>query len=264
MTETYRIGTLNINEIATETRVHMLETSLHRQQIDILPVQEVTSDIFKNIRGYEAYMNIGTNERGTAIMTKEPIRLTEITTLPSGRGLAAVYNGIGLINIYAPSGVENKQERKRFYNTEVFGLFSPNPEPLIIGGDFNSVLTATDCTGAPNYSEGLEHMITGLGLFDAWNGTTQRSIYTHYKPHGAARLDRLYMPKNLSSQKTGVETLIAPFTDHLAVILRITLQAPLARRGRGSWKINNELLRDRTMKQELASKMSGLTEHKHR
>jgi hypothetical protein len=72
------------------------------------------------------------------------------------------------------------------------------------------------------------------------------------------------MSKNLSIEKTGVETIIAPFTDHLAVVLRITMMETLARRGRRLWKMNNELLRDPTTKEELATNMREWTQHQHR
>jgi exonuclease III len=91
MAETYRIGTLNINGIASGTRVHMLKNFLQSQHIDILFVQEITTDAIKTIRGYTGYINIGTTQRGTAIPAKEPITLTDVNTLPSDRGITAVY-----------------------------------------------------------------------------------------------------------------------------------------------------------------------------
>jgi exonuclease III len=68
---------------------------------------------------YIQYINVGTEKRGTAILVKDGIMLTEIRCLPSGRGITAKYNGISVINIYAPPGAEKKQDREAFYNTEV-------------------------------------------------------------------------------------------------------------------------------------------------
>ena len=216
----------------------MLNEFLYKQEIDIILLQELTHSDFDMIRGYRAYLNIGINKRGTAILTKEQIQLTNITRLPSGRGMAASYQGVWIVNIYAPSGTANRQEREEFYNVELVYLMRSLPPSMIVGRDFNCVLSQADCTGNRNYSKALDKLVQGLELTDVWQTTTNRAIYTHYTPHGVARLDRLYVSQSLRSRKMGVETVMAAFTDHLAVCLRIALDAPLLRRGRGRWKMN--------------------------
>ena len=67
-------------------------------------------------------------------------------------------------------------------------------------------------------------------------------------PHGAARLDRIYVMSKLRGQKVWVETVFAAFTDHLAVCLRIKLKAPRLQRGRGLWNTNTKLLGETTFK----------------
>jgi exonuclease III len=84
-------------------------------------------------------------------MVKDPIVLTHITTVPSGRGIAARYRDIQLVNIYAPSGSAYKAERDAFFSTEVVLLLPTVLTPLILCGDFNCVLIPGDCTGAPNF-----------------------------------------------------------------------------------------------------------------
>ena len=95
------------------------------------------------------------------------------------------------------------------------------------GGDFNCALTNTDCTGNINFSEALKKVIRGFGLVDMWETVPPRAVYTHYTPHGAARVGRIHVISNLSGQKVGLETVFAAYTDHLPVCLRITLEAPL-------------------------------------
>jgi exonuclease III len=63
------------------------------------------------ISQYTAHMNIGTDGRGTAILVKDGLILTNIQRIPSGRGIAATLNGIRIINIYAPSESEKRRER---------------------------------------------------------------------------------------------------------------------------------------------------------
>ena len=115
----FKIATLNINGITAEGRMGMLNEFMHKQEIDIILLQEVTHTDFESIRGYKTHFNIGINKRGTAMLRKEQISLTNITRLPSGRGMAACYQGIWLVNIYAPFGTANRQEREDFYNVEL-------------------------------------------------------------------------------------------------------------------------------------------------
>jgi len=54
------------------------------------------------------------------------------------------------------------------------------------------------------------------------------------------------MKEHLSGQKVGVETVVAAFTDHLAIFLRMKMESLLLQRGWGLWKINTKLLKDTT------------------
>jgi len=201
-------------------------------------------------------LNIGINKRGTAILTREQISLTKITRLPSGREMAASYQGIWFVNLYAPSGTANRQERENFYNVEVVYLLRSLPSTMILGGDFNCVLSKADCTGNLNFSKALNKLVRGLELTEISARAHPRAIYTHYTPHGAARLDRLYVSPSLRNRKIGVETVMTAFTDHLAVCLHITLDAPLLRRGRGRWKMNIKLLEEANIRDEVQQEWS--------
>ena len=79
-----------------------------------------------------------------------------------------------------------------------------------------------------------------------WDATSTNKGYTHYASKTASRLDRIYVTKHLRTLKTGVETIATAFTDHFAVVLRLAIDAPLAPRGRGCWKMNISLLQDET------------------
>jgi exonuclease III len=111
----------------------MFEDFVRRNEIDLLFLQEVTQPKFDNLRGYKAYTSIGTNRRGTAILTREHLSLTRTVSLPWGRGMAASFEGVRLINIYAPSGAEKRQEREEFFNIELPYLLSDTPTTMIIG-----------------------------------------------------------------------------------------------------------------------------------
>jgi len=119
MPYTYKIATININGIASHVRPRMLEDYLRQQDIDIVLLKEVTHTKITPFRRYNAYVNVGTENSGTAILAQEGLSLTDITCLPSGRGIAICYEGIRIINIYTLSGAEKRREREAFYNTEV-------------------------------------------------------------------------------------------------------------------------------------------------
>jgi exonuclease III len=110
MPYTYKIATININGIASQVRPKMLEDCLRQQDIDIVLLQEVTHTKITPYRRDNAYVNVDTENRGTAILAKEGLPLTNTTRLPSGRGIAVSFEDIEIINIYAPSGAEKRRE----------------------------------------------------------------------------------------------------------------------------------------------------------
>jgi len=94
-------------------------------------------------------------------------------------------------------------------------------------------MSQADSNGNMNYSKDLEKLVRGFELTDVWVTISPSDKYTHYTPHGATRLDRMYVFPKLRSSKTGVVTVLATFTNHLAVCLHITLDAPRVQRRRG-------------------------------
>ena len=166
MPHTYKIATLNINGIATYTKMSMLGDFLKRQDIDIALLQEVTHNNFTNIHEYNATINEGSDKRGTAILVKTGLQIQDIKCIPSGRGIAAMFQGIWIINIYAPSGAEKRMEREYFLNTDVTFLLPTDSTEVLIAGDFKCVISQADYTGKPNMSRALTTLIRGMGLRD--------------------------------------------------------------------------------------------------
>jgi exonuclease III len=204
----------------------MLEEFLHKQDIDVALLQEVTNTKISTFKRYTAHINIGTEGRRTAILAKDCYSLTNIHRIPKGRDISATFNGIKISNIYAPSGSEKNREREEFYNDHVIRLFMHSSDKMILAGDFNCVQNPSDCTGSLNKSRTLERLVTDLDLVDVWNTNETRKIYTHYTVKGASRIDRIYLSRPLLERKQGTETIAAAFADHLAVIFRMPLEAP--------------------------------------
>ena len=238
-----KIATLNINGIHT-TRIATLHDFLKCHAIDILFLQEVTHSHFDNLPGYTTYTNVGTTMRGTAFMTRNGLQVTNINKIPSGRGITAECGGITLLNVYAPSGTAKQAEREAFFNTDLLYLLRNAPENLLLGGDFNCVLDASDATGTCTYSRTLAALVQGYALRDVWTQSTANRTYTHYSVTGATRIDRFYVTSTLYQKKVAAETVVAPFTDHHAVILKLGVDVPHAWHGRGLWKLNADLIND--------------------
>jgi hypothetical protein len=86
--------TLSINGISAPTRMHMLEEFLYKHNIDLALLQEVTNSKITTIRRYTSYINIGTEDRGTAILAKDSYLLTNIQRIPTGGGMSTPFSGI--------------------------------------------------------------------------------------------------------------------------------------------------------------------------
>ena len=193
MSLTYKIATININGISSRLKIYMLRNFLMRQDIYIALLQEVTKTESSLIYGYDTHLNVGVDHRGTAIIVKEGLTLTNIKRLPSGRGIAGLFNDTCLVNIYAPSGAGNRQERENFFYHDLAYLLATCQKDILLAGDFNCVLSPSDCTGAPNISRALSSVINGLALHDAWESQEHRTCYTHYTNDGATRLEYIYI-----------------------------------------------------------------------
>ena len=166
MLHTYKLATLNINGIETYAKMSMLGDFLKRQYIDIALLQEVTHNDFTTIHEYNAIINEGTDKRGTAILVKTGLQIQDIKLISSGRGIAAMCQGIWIVNIYAPSGAEKRVEREYFFNTYVTFLLPTDSAEVLIAGVFNCVISQADCSGKPNTSRALTTLIRGMGLRD--------------------------------------------------------------------------------------------------
>ena len=119
MAEIFKIATMNINGIKATGRMRMLHEFIQRKELDIILLQEVTHHDFEIIQEYDAFLNVGTNRRGTGILSRQKIPLSNITRIPSGRGIAAQLRDTWLVNIYAPAGTAKRLEREEFFNTEL-------------------------------------------------------------------------------------------------------------------------------------------------
>ena len=257
MPHTYHVATININGITAPTKRNMLTTFILQQSLDIVCLQEVTNSEITQIPGYTAYVNIGTENRGTAIIVKEGFRTSDVTRLQSGRGITIKINDIYYVNIYAPSGTAKKKEREEFFNNQLPILIPITPGEIVLAGDFNCIINPLDTTGTTPYSRTLASFINTSRLQDVWDINIAPRGFTHYTTHAASRLDRIYVTKQLLTHKQTVRKVFVTFTDHLAVILHLSTDSPPITWGRGYWKMNVAIMEDKYFVQSLKIKWNA-------
>jgi len=79
---------------------------------------------------------------------------------------------------------------------------------------------------------------------------------------GASRIDRIYTTKEQSDKKIGVETVAATFTDQQSVVMRLSVDVPNVRRGKGFWKMNTSMLSEEVFKERLRHKWAVWTQQR--
>jgi exonuclease III len=130
---THTIATINVNGINSTLKLSLLTNLLHKQDIDIALIQEVTTNDFSQIYGYQAYVNTGTEGRGTAIIMKEGLNLETIKRLPSGRGIAGLFKDTWIVKIYAPSGAERRRDRENVFANDLALLLPTGRHNMLFG-----------------------------------------------------------------------------------------------------------------------------------
>jgi hypothetical protein len=158
--------------------------------------------------------------------------------------------GYGWWTYSAPSGAERRRQREELYTVELPYLMRTIAGRMILGGGFNCVLAQADCTGKVNFSRALQDLVRGCDLVDVLAAKPTRDVYTPYTRQGAMRIDRLYVTRNIRKSKRGVETVSTAMTDHLAVVLRMVWKGPVIRRGRGCWKMNVTLFKEKSVREK--------------
>jgi hypothetical protein len=244
------LATLSIHGAWSALKQHLLNSFIHRNNIDILALQEVVYTDFQLLRGYQAHANIGDSGRGMAIVTKQGIQLQDIDEIPSRRAIAADFRSYRVANLYAPSGHNRRQERRNFFEEDIAYLLRKVPRNIIETGYFNSVQGKADCTGEFQPCTALRSMFGKLSLVDPWKSQSRCPIYTH---NSASILHRIYISKQLTPKITRTEVILAPFTDHNAFAAHITLRCTYVDKGPSYWKMNTRVLYNESTKNEFAS-----------
>lgn len=250
--QAYSVTTLNINKICSELKLAALKDFLYDSGTDIAFLQEVVTTDF-SIPGFFEIFNVSAETNtGTAVFIREGIPVNQIERLESGRGIAFCVFDVTFVNIYAPSGNTNRQARAKFYKEEIVYFLRRNPANLILGGDFNCVLSRKDQFPNFNGSPELRNLVAGLQLKDAWEMKHSEYIeYTYVSSNSSSRLDRIYVSQQLAQSIIKADVIPAYFSDHSGMLACINLTAQPTRMFKNQWHLNASILHEQELQDEI-------------
>ena len=155
------------------------------------------------------------------------------------------------MNIYAPSGAEKKKERETCFIHDLAYLLPASSSHILLADDFSCVASPLDCTDTPNLSKALSSAKAGFVLHDVLETLHQQPPYTHCTSDGGKRIYRMYITGPLRKRNPGTETIVAPFSDHFAVAVRLTYPHQTSPCKTRLWKMNISLLEDNKFRDSL-------------
>ena len=157
-------------------------------------------------------------------------------------------NILQFVNVYAPASVSHS-ERDFFFQEELLYYVRNNINNVILGGDWNCVLSNRDCESSNiHISDGLRKIIRSIQCKDDWFVKHSAPEYTFVKQNYGSRLDRFYI-KQIANCIERVNVTHISFSDHSAVDMTIKLPN-LPKIGKYYWKLNIALLEDENIKEQ--------------
>ena len=170
MAGTLKILSLNIG---MSENLAGLTAIIRDKNPDLIFLQEVrvsTEQLLSRVGmlGYLAEANISdedSSKPGTALVWKTCYPVHSLSVLVQCRCQVAFLDTYLLVNIYAHSGSDMKIERGNLFSNDVFQFLSIHVSSysLILGGDFNSVLSAMDIENGVGFSQKFCLQLASLG-----------------------------------------------------------------------------------------------------
>lgn len=161
MEYTYKVATINLNSSNSTINQGLLRDFIYDHDVDVLLLQEVAYENFLFLPTHYAFVNISADNKGTAILARKSMEISNVLLESNGRIVSLIVNGINFINVYAHSGSNYRRERNDLF-TNLMSVHLGKPDALcsVIGGDFNCTLENSDSRGASNSScAGLKNLV---------------------------------------------------------------------------------------------------------
>ena len=187
---------------------------LKRHKPDLLLLQEIkdstetVSEIVAKF-GYKVECNVDAlhpTSPGTAVGWSSGLKLPNVIQLIERRAQSVTVCGETFVNVYAPSGSNNRRERWEFFNELFLHIIQSgsggDQKPPVLAGDWNAILAEIDTTRNfdAKYCKVLHRIIKNLKYTDCFRHLhpNVREYTFHRGAHVAqSRLDRFYLPPHL-------------------------------------------------------------------
>ena len=258
----FKCISLNVRGLNKSRKRRKIFRWLHQQNAQIVLLQETYST--KKVEnkwktewvGQMLFSHGSNHSKGVMILIKPSfdIEIKRSVQDKQGRCIileAKVYeSNFIFVNIYAPNDCTHQMI---FYKSLQERLKKFSNENLVIGGDFNCVLSSLDKKGGKPASEKIrvtneiQRTMTLFNLHDAWRDLFPEQIGFTWRDNALkvqSRLDYFLVSKQLKPIICYCDIIFAPFTDHSAVTLQIRTKDCQQKKGPGFWKFNSSLLID--------------------
>ena len=253
------ISTINVRSVRSRVRAQSILSFLQSVDSDVFLLQECNLPFLKHYSKWEGMWPPGTslfsgsNENksdGVAILIKNPLILVKgSTVVRDGRAILArlsfMDKDFTLLNVYGFNDKNDRYELLEELQSHMLGR-----APLVIGGDFNCVLSRSDRRKAgedfkmDKTSVLLQGMVRDFKLVDCFKAMHPREEgFTWFSGDGtrASRIDYCFT-RNCPPTDARVTPVF--FSDHVMLSCTLSLSSGVTF-GRGLWKLNCSLLEDR-------------------
>ena len=257
---TLTFSTINVRSVKSRVRAETVLSFLNSFKSDVFLIQECGLPFLNHYRDWEELWQqtsiwSGSNQNkndGVAILIKNPLVLVKgSTVVRDGRALLVHLTFMGrdfnVLNIY---GFNDKNDRYDLLEDLQFHMLGR--APLVVGGDFNCILSRNDRKGAredlkiDKTSVLLRDICQDFKLVDCFRTMHPREQgFTWFSGDGtrASRIDYI-----LSRDCPPMDARLEPvfFSDHAMLSCTLSLSSEVIS-GSGLWKLNCSLLEDREL-----------------
>lgn len=247
---TFKVLTLNINH--TRNMSNIIDI-LKSDKPSLLFLQEVPVDteqlsgIVARL-GYKAYVSLPFDlAPGVAVIYLASLPVEDILPLEPGRLLYIKTSDWSFINVYAPSGNNQKQARHNMFSeTLARNMLLKHIQPVLIG-DFNCILSPLDCESnfANKKNDSLKRLVETFSYSDAYRHFWPNKREYSFFRRGAtpSRIDTAFLPQRALVNLINCNY-FSSLSDHHGFSLEFTGQmAPPVIRPRLYWKLNTTCLK---------------------
>ena len=250
--DSIKICSLNCRGLNDKVKRRDVLKYIRKKKFSIYCLQDVHwgkkwENMVRSEWGYETFVaGNTTNSRGVAILMNNNFDF-KIRNVQRDKDGNWIILDIAIFCLYGPN-----DDQPNFYNNMKEMIDNIGNPYCIICGDFNLVQNQTLDTynyvniNNPKAKEAVLNMKEELGLSDPWrvlNPDTKRYTWRKSNPVKQARLDFFLISSELLNFIDLAEVMPGYRTDHSMVVIGLDRNNSITR-GRGSWKLNNELLKE--------------------